>query len=60
MTSKPEKRYRALAGLNFPPGNTRLEPGEIAPRPGVPPIPRESVPWLLADGLIEPVKPEEN
>lgn len=51
-------KYRALVGLDYPPGR-RAEPGDV-----VEDLPRESIGWLLRDGLIEPAeqpaaKPED-
>lgn len=45
---KPKRRYRALVDL-YPP-ERMIRAGEI-----VDDLPRSSVPWLLADGLIEEV-----
>lgn len=41
--------YRVLVGLSYPP-DRRVEVGRI-----VDDIPGQSVKWLLANGLIEPV-----
>jgi|DEB0MinimDraft_3_1074331.scaffolds.fasta_scaffold143742_2 hypothetical protein len=49
-------KYRALVGLDYPPGK-RAEPGDV-----VDDLPDKSVKWLLKDGLIEEVgaqKPEK-
>ena len=49
-------KYRALVGLDYPPGK-RAEPGDV-----VDDLPEKSVKWLLKDGLIEEVgeqKPEK-
>lgn len=59
------KKYRALAGMNFPHpdgrGEMRVEAGEVTDQ-----IPAASVKWLLDQGYIEPagardkmVDPEE-
>lgn len=42
-----KQRYKALVGLNYPPGNLRAGPGSV-----VDDIPRMSLPWMLAGGYI--------
>jgi hypothetical protein len=42
-------KYRALVGLDYPPGK-RAEPGDV-----VDDLPEKSVKWLLKDGKIEEV-----
>lgn len=42
-------KYRALVGLDYPPGK-RAEPGDV-----VSDLPESSVKWLRKQGLIEPV-----
>lgn len=49
-TSRKAHQYRALAGLSYPPGDLRAEPGDIVDN-----LPGESIKWLLDDGLIEQV-----
>lgn len=47
-------KYRVLAGLNYPAkggGEKRAEAKQV-----VSDLPAESVPWLLEQGLIEPVE----
>lgn len=41
--------YRVIVGLDWPPAH-RAEPGDIVSE-----LPKKSVPWLLAQGLIEAV-----
>lgn len=48
------KRYRVLVGLNYPPGNQRVEPGAI-----VDDLPKQSIRWLLDGGCIEEVVEQE-
>lgn len=52
-----KKRYRVLAGLNYPPNGKgaerRAEPGDL-----IDDLPTQSVSWLLEDGSIEPVEEE--
>lgn len=45
----PKPKYRALRGLNYPPGR-RAEPGDT-----VDDLPEASVRWLLRRGAIEPI-----
>lgn len=42
-------QYRVLVGIDY--GKTRREPGDIADD-----IPVKSIPWLLRDGIIEPIE----
>lgn len=51
-TRSRKARYKVLRELAYPP-ERRVAPGEI-----VDDIPEISVPWLLRDGLIEPVAEE--
>lgn len=46
---KPKPRYRALAGLSYPPGKSAAK-GDV-----VDDLPAISVPWLLEQGYIEAV-----
>lgn len=41
-------KYRALVGLDYPPGK-RVEAGEV-----VADLPEKSVKWLVKQGLVEP------
>lgn len=52
-TRRPAQRFRVLVGLDYPAGaeHVRREPGDIADD-----IPATSIPWLLLEGLIEPVE----
>ena len=45
----PPGPYRVNIGINYPPGR-RAEAGDV-----VNDLPPESLAWLLADGVIEPV-----
>jgi hypothetical protein len=47
-----KRAYRVLIGLNYPPNDTRAEPGDV--RDDIPP---GSVGWLLEAGAIVPVDP---
>jgi hypothetical protein len=47
-----KRKYRAMTTL-FYPGRARVDPGEI-----VDDIPKQSIWWLLRDGLIEEVTEE--
>jgi hypothetical protein len=47
-----KRTYRVLIGMNYPPNDTRAEPGDV--RDDIPP---GSVGWLLKAGAIEPVEP---
>lgn len=48
-TRRPAQRFRVLVGLDY--HGIRREPGEIADD-----IPVKSIPWLLLEGLIEPIE----
>ena len=43
--------YRVLVGCNFPPNDTRAEPGDVLSE-----LPKPVAEELLAAGAIEPVK----
>jgi hypothetical protein len=45
-------KYRVLIGLNYPPNDTRAEPGDIVDN-----IPPGSLAWLLKAGALEPAEP---
>jgi len=45
------KAYRVLTGMNYGKAETRAEPGDV-----VDDLPAKSIPWLLEQGHIEPVK----
>jgi hypothetical protein len=45
-----KRTYRVLIGMNYPPNDTRAEPGDV--RDDIPP---GSVTWLLREGAIVPV-----
>lgn len=47
--------YKVLAGLNYPDGKGGAKRAEVGAE--VDDIPTQSIPWLLADGHIEEVKP---
>ena len=49
--SKPKATdgFRVLVGINYGPGDTRAEPGDV-----VTDIPAKSITWMLAQNIIEP------
>jgi len=51
-TRKPAQRFRVLVGLDY--HGKRAEPGQVRRD-----IPEKSIPWLLLEGLIEPVEEVE-
>lgn len=49
--SKPAQQYKVLVGINYPPDDTRAEPGDT-----VDDLPAGSIKSLLAQGAIEAVE----
>lgn len=45
-------QYKVNVGINYPP-EKRAEPGDV-----VDDIPEKSLPWLLEEGIVEPVASE--
>lgn len=54
MAAAGKTRYRVNVGINYPPNDTRAEPGDI-----VDDIPTDIVKTWLAEGVIERYKEEK-